>query len=332
MTYNASSELVSKIIKLSAEIVVGLGTSVDYPTLSRLYESLEHDLEQLDVAETEPAGRFERALVKAANRSAQNYRLEIMAGALSVTSDFAAQRNMLNFDALSKALMAFDSGEAKSVVDLMLPTIYVWCARDREDAAELDESEAYTTAIFVDGRPFWDNSFGLGGRDVVVDQAMSHWSFLPEGEGVTPQVVESEPPKPYLYILMRNDLASLNAGKAVAQGTHAANQMVGDLRKEMGRQLVFKPGSIHAALNVWEHEARHFGTCIVLSVNEAQMRASVAKALGDALPSHAGICHDPTYPLMDGKTLHLIPVDTCAYVFDYPARAKRHLVGYPLMP
>lgn len=331
MTYNASSELVSKIIKLSAEIVVGLGTSVDYPTLSRLYESLEHDLEQLDVAETEPAGRFERALVKAANRSAQNYRLEIMAGALSVTSDFAAQRNMLNFDALSKALMAFDSGEAKSVVDLMLPTIYVWCARDREDAAELDESEAYTTAIFVEGRPFWENG-GLGSRNLVVDQAMSHWSFLPEGEDVTPQVVESEPPKPYLYILMRNDLASLNAGKAVAQGTHAANQMVGDLRKEMGRQLFFKPGSIHAALNIWENEARHFGTCIVLSVNEAQMRASVAKALGDALPSHAGICHDPTYPLMDGKTLHLIPVDTCAYVFDYPARAKRHLVGYPLMP
>ena len=31
--------------------------------------------------------------------------------------------------------------------------------------------------------------------------------------------------KPYLYILMRTDLPSLNPGKAMAQAAHAANKM-----------------------------------------------------------------------------------------------------------
>ncbi len=324
MTYNASSELVSKVIRLSAEIVVGLGTSLTGVQAHDLFGSLEKALEELDVAEDQPSGRFERALVKAADRAVRNYSFATISGDLTGIENLAEGRDHLNFDSLSKALMAFDNGEAKSVVDPLLPTIYVWRARDREEAKGLEDSETYTSAIFIDGWPVWFNVFGLGTIDLARDQAAAVWpSFKRDGE---PQVIEAECPKPYLYILMRNDLASLNAGKAVAQGSHAANQMVADARK-LGEVNQF-----HSAVAIWEKEANGFGTCIVLSVNEAQMRASVAKALADALPSHAGICHDPTYPLLDGKTLHLIPVDTCAYVFDYPARAKRHLVGYPLMP
>lgn len=340
MTYNASSEHVSQIIKLSAEIVVGLGTSLTGEKAIDLFNALEKVLEELDIAETQPSGRYERALVKAADRAVQRFSFAYLAGDIQANSNVADERDELNFEALSKALMAFDTGEAKSVVDLMLPTLYIWKEPLPEGTPVPSGDEPgqlyFRIALFNKGRPIDDPNSRLCRPFYKTREDAIYAVDADNFGGVvrdTPyQIVEGEAPKPYLYILMRNDLASLNAGKAVAQGTHAANQMVGELRKQAGNALFYKPDSLITALNVWEKEANHFGTCIVLAVNEAQMRASVAKALGDALPSHAGICHDPTYPLLDGKTLHLIPVDTCAYVFDYPARAKRHLVGYPLMP
>lgn len=350
MTYNASSELVGKVITLSAEIVVGLGTTLSFGKGRRLFRELEDTLGEIDVADVEPSGRHERALIKAANRAVQHFTHAGIAGDLDEIADhdrkqyavpksLADVRDMLNFSALSKALMAFDNGEAKSVVDLMLPTVYIWQEPLPEGtpvpSGDTADQLYWRVQPFDVGRPMLDMKHRVTRcyyktREYALEVILEQTNF---GSLRQPfQIVDGEAPKPYLYILMRNDLASLNAGKAVAQGTHAANQMVGELRKNPEQMLVFAPGSIFAALHVWEKEARHFGTCIVLAVNEAQMRASVAKALGDALPSHAGICHDPTYPLMDGKTFHFIPVDTCAYVFDYPARAKRHLVGYPLMP
>lgn len=116
-----------------------------------------------------------------------------------------------------------------------------------------------------------------------------------------------EPSDVYLYILMRTDLASMNSGKACAQATHAANQCVYDGRKANKPELT-------ALIDEWEAETGHgFGTCIVLGVTERSMRQAVE--LASRLGLHTGICHDPSYPLMDGKTLHLIPLDTCAFVF-----------------
>lgn len=124
-----------------------------------------------------------------------------------------------------------------------------------------------------------------------------------------------------LYILMRNDLDSLNSGKAVAQGSHAANQMVYDARfSEETKNMV----------DQWSSEAYGFGTCLVLSVNESQMRSSVA--LAKSLGIHSGITHDPTYPLRDGETLHLIALDTCAYVFGYKHELKPIVGELNLMP
>ncbi len=127
----------------------------------------------------------------------------------------------------------------------------------------------------------------------------------------------------YLYVIMRNDLASLNPGKACAQATHAANQCVHEIRKSSDPQL-------HAQLVAWEQASgAGFGTCIVLSANEREMRRLV-----DAFSLykvHTGITHDPSYPLMDGDTLHLIPLDTCAFAFgkkDFLEPFLRHL---PLM-
>lgn len=148
-----------------------------------------------------------------------------------------------------------------------------------------------------------------------------------------PEVIREDPRAnvPYLYILMRNDLESLtgsnfnSVGKAVAQGSHAANQMVHD--------AIIKGKSNTALRDLlieWSMEANGFGTCIVLSVNEEQMRQTIAKAQENGL--HAGITHDPTYPLRDGQSFHLIPLDTCAYVFARKADAKPYVGSFSLMP
>lgn len=128
----------------------------------------------------------------------------------------------------------------------------------------------------------------------------------------------------YLYILMRTDLASLGSGKACAQGTHAANQCVFEGRAK-------KDEALDALLTAWEAETgKGFGTCITLGVKERQMRSAVMVA--QALGHHAGICHDPSYPLLDGETLHLIPLDTCAYVFGVKEDLLPVVGGFSLMP
>ncbi len=137
--------------------------------------------------------------------------------------------------------------------------------------------------------------------------------------------------EPYLYILMRNDLASMNAGKAVAQGTHAANQMVYEARQKATDTVPnAETDELEALLDSWETAAHGFGTCIVLTVTEAEMRQAVASAKDDGV--HAGITHDPSYPLWDGKTLHLIPLDTCGYVFARKFEAKPYVGRFSLMP
>ena len=114
---------------------------------------------------------------------------------------------------------------------------------------------------------------------------------------------------PVLYILMRNDLASLNPGKAMAQASHAGSAFVhnADPGYNIDEELY----------NAWkESTTQGFGTVLVIEVNEAQMinAVEVAESCGvDAFPS--GIVHDPTYPLQDGDTTHFIPVDTCGYIF-----------------
>lgn len=128
---------------------------------------------------------------------------------------------------------------------------------------------------------------------------------------------------PRLYVLMRTDLASMNPGKAVAQGAHAANQCAHEL-------LLSGDDDQLDLLGEWEDQTGHgFGTTITLGVSEAQMRSAVlvARALG----LHARVIHDPTYPLIDGETLHLLPLDTCAFVFGRPADCAPVIGNFSLM-
>lgn len=116
--------------------------------------------------------------------------------------------------------------------------------------------------------------------------------------------------EPRLYILMRSDMDSLNSGKAMAQSAHAANAFVksfeGTVRAE-----------IEEGYEEWREQTHQgFGTTIVLDCfNWEEMNAAVSKArvLGYATE----IIVDPTYPVRDGGVTHLVPVYTCAYIFNH---------------
>lgn len=112
-----------------------------------------------------------------------------------------------------------------------------------------------------------------------------------------------------LYLLVRTDMASMNAGKGMAQASHASNAFVNEMSRQKGdNHRDFE------AFSEWEQATpQGFGTVLVLGVNEAQM--NTAAMIMDDLGYVSNVVHDPTYPLVDGETVHFLPIDTCAYVF-----------------
>ena len=129
--------------------------------------------------------------------------------------------------------------------------------------------------------------------------------------------------EPYLYILMRSDLESLNPGKMVAQGAHAANQFGAEmyaLRASVNDKKVaavdLDPNELRllGLFKQWETSTpQHFGVTITLDVTGALLPLVVEAAKRMSLP--ADVTHDPSYPLRDGAVTHLLPLDTCGWVF-----------------
>lgn len=125
-----------------------------------------------------------------------------------------------------------------------------------------------------------------------------------------------------LYILMRTDLPSMNAGKAMAQASHASNAMVA----ESNKTGLFKDG-----VTLWQNETKQgFGTCLVLGVTGPQLGKAIEQC------KHFGfladIVIDPTYPYrVNGEVASLLEPEnifegnkeytlfrsevTCGYVF-----------------
>lgn len=121
---------------------------------------------------------------------------------------------------------------------------------------------------------------------------------------------------PVLFILMRNDLDSLNSGKAMAQAVHAGNAF------ETAFEVMIQNSAVNAtdtsdiwnAFYAWKHQTRQgFGTTIVLGGPMSRIKVDIEWL--QKFGFLAGVVHDPTYPLLDGRVTHLIPLDTCAYVF-----------------
>ena len=127
-----------------------------------------------------------------------------------------------------------------------------------------------------------------------------------------------------LYILMRKDMESLDhTGKLIAQGAHAANHAAESIsRNEFGPEVMMQFG-------LWQKQTpQGFGTTVVLggclqrSVRSAGVLEGITIGDINQIVGHcrsigiaAAIITDPSYPLLDGKTLHAFPCDTCAWVF-----------------
>ena len=96
--------------------------------------------------------------------------------------------------------------------------------------------------------------------------------------------------EPILYILMRNDLVSMNAGKAVAHGAHAANLFAADaaIYKRLGPDT-----PVARTFSIWGGE-HGFGTTIALHVSLVELHAAVVMA--KTLDAISGVVVDPTYP------------------------------------
>jgi peptidyl-tRNA hydrolase len=134
---------------------------------------------------------------------------------------------------------------------------------------------------------------------------------------------------PVLYILMRTDLPSMNAGKAMAQASHASNAFI----HRMDNKGSSREG-INTMVNAWRGETNQgFGTVLVLGASGNQIRTILENAktvaTGDVL---AEAIIDPTYPYrVTGEIANVIMKDTiykgdaeftltreemtCAYVF-----------------
>lgn len=140
--------------------------------------------------------------------------------------------------------------------------------------------------------------------------------------------------EPYLYILVRNDLASLNAGKAVAQGSHGATHFMATASVVRTNN----PDSHLAQLfQTWlgfgtEDGFRGFGTKIALSANAREIQGVVD--IASQIPDRflAATIVDPTYPLRDGDTTHFLPLMTCGYVFGHKPYLVPLVGRFPLMP
>lgn len=159
--------------------------------------------------------------------------------------------------------------------------------------------------------------------------------------------------EPYLYLLMRDDLNSMNGGKAVAHGAHAANQFMFEMERRMDAD--HEKGSalcdeVHA-YKAWADSAKGFGTTIALSMSlkELQTVVMVANSIGCMAaetvdPTYPYVLHKeyaglithpeayPPSPIGGGKMLCLREEITAGFVFGDKSALKPVLGNFPLMP
>lgn len=127
-----------------------------------------------------------------------------------------------------------------------------------------------------------------------------------------------------LYIMMRTDLDSLTPGKAMAQANHAFGALKNCIRSNLPRQKDY--------LAWQETTVQDFGTVIVLGGDEGEIQAALDGIKRLRMPVVAGWVHDSTYPIRDGKVTHLLPLNTCAFVFGTKAECEDACGWFDLHP
>lgn len=134
--------------------------------------------------------------------------------------------------------------------------------------------------------------------------------------------------EPILYILMRNDLDSLNCGKAAAQATHAASDFEQNVlllpENDTFSQCVLE------GVSRWRGN-RTFGTTIVLEARWPMIENVITFIDNNDINVFCRIIHDPTYPIRDGEVTHLIPLNTCAWIFGDKEVLQPYLYDLELM-
>ena len=89
-----------------------------------------------------------------------------------------------------------------------------------------------------------------------------------------------------LYLLMRDDIPSMNPGKLAAQASHVSNACVNRIKKSKNRKL-------KSMLKEWELQTDNgFGTAICLATNENDL-FPVLTATDNYIYD---IVYDPSYP------------------------------------
>lgn len=119
-----------------------------------------------------------------------------------------------------------------------------------------------------------------------------------------------------LYILVRTDMESMNAGRTAAQCAHAANLFVKEI-ESLGKLIDNDNDPLIKNFVEWENQTgQGYGTTIVLDgLSEEFINLKMGLTENEF---YSMWVVDPEYPIKDGNTVHLIPnVRTCAFFFAF---------------
>lgn len=133
--------------------------------------------------------------------------------------------------------------------------------------------------------------------------------------------------EPMVAVLMRNDMDSLNPGKACAQANHASNA----LHHQIECGLDKHDSRIKGLYQQWRSmTTQGFGTVLVYACKVEMLGRYTQVALDNRLVS--GHVIDPSYPVRDGKVTHSIDIITCSYIFGPSNDVLRVVGNLELMP
>lgn len=111
-----------------------------------------------------------------------------------------------------------------------------------------------------------------------------------------------------LYILMRTDLPSMNAGKAMAQASHASNKFVFDIKNKNVNSLSEQAELLYGQAKLWQYQTdQGFGTVLVLGCELNDIENLLALGQMPLSNYFCGEVVDPTYPyIVDTEIADLI--------------------------
>lgn len=150
---------------------------------------------------------------------------------------------------------------------------------------------------------------------------------LPEmfNSGLTPEVTDENPT--ILYCLMRSDMTSLNAGKAIAQGMHAQSHAHKVVSEDVKYGEYWK-----AVYEKWRETTKQgFGMVLVIDVGGLQQLRWVI-SIAQRMNYPAEVTHDDSYPILDGSFVHHLPQDTCGWVLGNKKGLSSILSTFTLYP